>query len=153
MKTLYLVQHGKPMPKEKDPDRPLSEEGRGDVNKMASFLKNAQVSVTDIFHSGKTRASQTAEIFFRILEPAGKLLKQEGLSPMDNVKIFQEKLQRVKANCMIVGHLPHLAALTSQLVTGQQEHPIVSFQQGAVVCLRENEQGWTVAWMIEPDII
>ncbi len=35
---LYLVQHGKALSKEADPQRPLSEEGIREVKKMAEFI-------------------------------------------------------------------------------------------------------------------
>jgi phosphohistidine phosphatase len=54
--NIYLMQHGNPVPKEKNPDKPLSDRGRDDVGKMASFLKKAGLQVEMVFHSGKTRA-------------------------------------------------------------------------------------------------
>jgi len=36
--NIYLVQHGKPVPKEEDPERPLSAQGKEDVEKIASKL-------------------------------------------------------------------------------------------------------------------
>ena len=35
---LYLVQHGAAVSKEIDPERPLSQEGRAEVRKVASYL-------------------------------------------------------------------------------------------------------------------
>jgi len=64
---LYLVQHGKAKSKDEDPDRPLTDQGRNDIKKVAVFLaENAGLKVTSIYHSGKTRARQTAEV----LEPS-----------------------------------------------------------------------------------
>ena len=57
---LYLVQHGEPVPKEINPDRPLSDKGRHDVEKVGRFLQQAGVAMGVIVHSGKTRAAQTA---------------------------------------------------------------------------------------------
>jgi phosphohistidine phosphatase SixA len=40
------------------------------------------------------------------------------------------------------------------LITGDEEVPVVSFQQGGVVCLERDEKGhWSVAWMVVPEII
>ena len=69
---LYLVQHGEALPKQVDPERPLSERGRSDVARVADFLKGAGIRVTRVAHSGKTRARQTAELlasFVRRLAP------------------------------------------------------------------------------------
>ena len=59
---IYLTQHGLAVPKDVDPDRPLSEQGRQDVQRLADFLKNTGAQVEQVLHSGKTRAEQTATI-------------------------------------------------------------------------------------------
>jgi len=41
--TVYLVQHGRPVAKEVDPDRPLSPEGVAEVEKTARFLHGSGV--------------------------------------------------------------------------------------------------------------
>ena len=38
---IYLTQHGLAVPKDIDPDRPLSEQGREDVRRLAEFLDKA----------------------------------------------------------------------------------------------------------------
>ena len=86
--NIYLVQHGKPVPKEEDPERPLSAQGKEDVEKMSAFLMKAGIEVDDIFHSGKTRARNTAEIIASKLNPDKKPIKKGGLSPLDEVKII-----------------------------------------------------------------
>jgi len=36
---IYLTQHGPAVPKDVDPDRPLNEQGREDVRRLADFLE------------------------------------------------------------------------------------------------------------------
>lgn len=48
---VYLVQHGDAVPKEVDPDRPLSDTGRQDIERLAKFLNAAKVRVSRIIHS------------------------------------------------------------------------------------------------------
>ena len=152
--NIYLVQHGKPVPKEEDSERPLSAQGKEDVEKIASFLIKAGIEVNEIFHSGKTRARDTAEIIASKLNPDKKPLEKRGLSPLDEVKIITEDIEQIQNNFMIVGHLPHLARLTSFLITGNESNQIVSFQQGSVVCLEKGEEGnWSIAWMLVPGLI
>ena len=93
---IYLVQHGKPVPKEKDLDRPLSELGRRDVEKVASFLRKIGIEVQEIFHSGKTRARQTAEIMISKLNPGREPLEKDGLSPLDDVKTIAEETNQTQ---------------------------------------------------------
>jgi len=151
---LYLMQHGKPVPKEKDPERPLSTEGIDEINKMAEFLKKRGIRVDRIFHSGKTRARQTAEIMVSMLSPGKKPMERKGLSPMDDVNYFVEQIREVEEDIMIVGHLPHLARLTSLLVAGSESLSVVAFQQGGLVCLSiDNDLNWHISWMLVPEII
>ncbi|TET84716.1 MAG: phosphohistidine phosphatase SixA [Desulfobacteraceae bacterium] len=153
--NIYLMQHGKPVPKEKNPDKPLSDRGRDDVMKMAGFLKKAGIQVETVFHSGKTRARQTAEIISSKINPGKESRKRQGLSPLDDVKTIAEEIKQGQKDFMIVGHLPHLGKLISLLITGSDSSQVVSFQQGGVLCLRTNEEekNWAIAWMLVPEII
>jgi len=54
--AVYLVQHGKSLPKEKDPDKGLSDTGRQETIKIADVAKMYQVPVSVVGHSGKARA-------------------------------------------------------------------------------------------------
>ena len=153
--NIYLVQHGKPVPKEKDRERPLSDSGKDDVEKMANFLKKVGIEVDEVFHSGKTRARQTAEIMISRLNPGKEPQEKEGISPLDNVKLMAEEIEQSQKDFMIVGHLPHLAKLASFLTTGSDSHSVVGFQQGGIVCLRpdEDKKTWAIAWMLVPETI
>ena len=54
---LYLVQHAESMSKEQDPDRPLTEKGLADINRMARYAaSHLAVDIRRIYHSGKLRA-------------------------------------------------------------------------------------------------
>ena len=153
--NIYLMQHGKPVPKEKNPDKPLSDCGRDDVRKIAAFLKKAGIQVETVFHSGKTRARQTAEIISFKINPGKESQKKEGLSPLDDVKAIAEEIKHGQKDFMIVGHLPHLGKLVSFLTTGSDSRQVMSFQQGGVVCLRTNDEelNWAIAWMLVPEIL
>jgi phosphohistidine phosphatase len=151
---VYLMQHGKPVPKEEDPERPLSDQGKSDVGRVAEFLKKSGVEVGEAFHSGKTRARQTAEIMLSRLNPEIEAQKRADLSPLDDVKEIATQIKGAEKDLLIVGHLPHLANLASLLVGGDEAVPVVKFQQGGVVCLEKDEAGeWSVAWMVVPEII
>jgi len=151
---IYLMQHGKPVPKEENPERPLSVEGKGDVERLATFLQRGGIGVDEIFHSGKIRARETAEIMMSRLNPGVRPEEKGGLSPLDNVNGIAVHLKEMDKDLLIAGHLPHLGRLTSLLVTGSESIPVVSFKQGGVVCLEKGEDGgWKVAWMLVPEIL
>ncbi len=50
---IYLPQHGLAAPNEVDPDRPLSEQGREDVRRLADFLGSGGIEVEQVLRSGK----------------------------------------------------------------------------------------------------
>jgi phosphohistidine phosphatase len=151
---IYLMQHGKPLPKEKDPERPLSDQGRDEVERMADFLQKGGVKVERVFHSGKTRARQTAEIMASRLNPGVEPQKKGGLSPLDDVNECADQIKEGEQDLLITGHLPHLGRLSSLLIAGNESIPVVSFQQGGVVCLEKDQEGrWSMAWMLIPEIV
>ena len=150
---LYLMQHGNSVSKEEDPERPLSVQGTGDVKKVAGFLQNAGIMVEEVFHSGKMRARQTAEIVISLLNPHAELTEKGELAPLNDVRDILEQIKKRKTDLLIVGHLPHLAKLVSMLILGTESTQVVSFQQGGVACLSKDPRGeWTLAWMLVPEI-
>jgi phosphohistidine phosphatase len=151
---LYLMQHGNPVSKEEDPERPLSTQGIQDISKVAVFLERCDIKVDRVLHSGKTRARQTAEIVCSRLTPGKEPVQHEKLSPLDDVREFSQQIQGYEGDLMVVGHLPHLAKLAAFLIAGSEDINIVSFKQGGVLCLiKDYEQPWTISWMVIPEII
>jgi phosphohistidine phosphatase len=152
---LYLVQHGEAVPKEVDPERPLTDSGRGAVRKMATYIAQyTDTRIDTIYHSGKTRALQTAEIFARELGLSDKIKEGKELNPQSQPWGWVEKLSDVRENLMIVGHLPYLKRLASLLVCQDDSKKCVEFRQGGVVCLERDESGiWSILWIIVPPII
>lgn len=151
--ALYLVQHGKSLPKEIDPEQGLSEEGASDVERIAGVAASYGVMVASIEHSGKKRARQTAQILASALNPEKGVGERSGLNPLDDVEAIAGNL-RSEANLMLVGHLPFMERLASRLVTGSAERRIFKFQNGGIVCLdREPDApSWYIKWTLMPKI-
>ena len=151
---LYLVQHGEAKREEEDPLRPLTERGKAEVEEIAKFLAEAGIKVERILHSGKLRASQTAEILGRYLKPPKGIKATDGLEPMADPRIWAERLEKLDEDLMLVGHLPHLRKLASLLLVGRDDLEIVRFRYGGVVCLERDENNlWSLIWFIRPEII
>ena len=89
---VYLVQHGEAQPKSVDPARPLTERGRQDAQRVATFAARLGLEVEQIRHSGKTRAEQTAVAFGEALSPPGGVVKVAGLAPKDAVQPVADAL-------------------------------------------------------------
>lgn len=149
--ALYLVQHGKSLPKEEDPNQGLAREGLAETKAMAQLAAENNVQPMRIVHSGKKRALQTAEIFVKALEPEAGVIKGAGLAPLDDVKIFAATVDSDE-DIMVVGHLPFLERLVSYLVAGSAERPVVKFRNSAIVCLDNEDpsQPWFISWALYP---
>ena len=151
---VYLIQHGEAKSKEEDPNRPLTDKGRADVQKMAGFLRPLLLRVRAVWHSGKTRAAQTAEQFASAVESAEGVVQRDGLSPLDDVAPICDEIGRSQGDLMIVGHLPFLSRLTAVLLTGKESPEPVAFQNSGVVCLGRGEAGtWQVRWVLTPEAL
>lgn len=152
---LYLVQHAESMSKEQDPDRPLTEKGLADINRMARYAaSHLAVDIRRILHSGKLRAQQTAEILAEHLSPPDGIESANDLDPLAEPSAWAKRLNESDENIMLVGHLPHLARLASVLLGGDQEKTIIAFRNAGVVCLAKDDSGdWSIRWMVIPDII
>ncbi len=151
---LYLVQHGKALAKDIDPGCPLSPEGARDITQMAEFLKKSGLTVENIFHSGKIRAHQTANILGEAILVGGEVKVIDGIKPNDSVRDFSIKVHKLKKDTMIVGHLPFMEKMVSYLVTGNATTAIVNYKKGSVVCLKQNKQEhWQIQWMLRPDTL
>jgi phosphohistidine phosphatase len=150
---VWLVQHGQAEPKEENPDRPLTAEGRATVERVAAWAAQAGVEVGQIRHSGKLRAEQTAAIFAEKLGPSQGVTKYPGLGPNDDVRPKAEALADCPCSVMVVGHLPFLSRLAGAMVVGDAERQPVRFRQGGLVGLVREGEGWVIACVVPPEIV
>jgi phosphohistidine phosphatase len=151
--ALYLVQHGKSLPKGIDPDQGLSEEGVAETKRIAEVAANYGVNVSHIKHSVKTRAYKTAEIFTSALNSPRGIAEVDGLKPLDDVITFAAAIDPDE-NSMLVGHLPFMERMTSYLVTGSTDKPVFKFQNSGIVCLNKDPDSgsWVIVWTLMPKI-
>lgn len=151
---LYLVQHGEACPKEVDSERPLTERGREDVERLAAWLGRAGIEVARVIHSGKLRAAQTADLLAQSVAPLVELETHDRISPNDDPGAIDWQRQTGGADAFVVGHLPYLARLVSLLLGGDPDRPSVAYLPGSVVCLESEAEGrWRIAWMIRPELL
>ena len=151
--ALYLVQHGRSLPKDVDPDQGLSEEGVAETDRIAGVAKGYHINVAQIMHSVKTRARKTADIYASALTPTGGVKEVGGLKPMDDVADFAVSLNP-DTNTMLVGHLPFMERMAAYLVTGSIDKLIFKFQNSGIVCLDKDPDtdSWVIVWTLMPHI-
>ena len=147
---IYFAQHGLALDKIANPDRPLSKVGIEQTSAIALQIHASDITVSQIFHSGKLRARQTAEIFAEHLSVTS-VTAIDNLSPNDDVRLITQNLQTNDA--LYVGHLPHLEKLVTYLVTGKTEPNIIKFQNSAALCLNKHENNYLIQWYLTANII
>ena len=148
---IYLVRHGEAKTEEEDPERPLTEQGAGQVKRVAQFLAGA-VEATRLIHSGKTRARQTAEILQAEAAPTVAVEEGNGLGPNDDPGTWAGRLAQIEAPVALVGHLPFMGRLASQIIGAAGE--AVAFETAGVACLERDDEGrWQIVWLVGPAVV
>ena len=147
---LYFAQHGIAVSKDDDPERPLSKDGIRQTNAIAKQLRQLDTPISAIFHSGKLRAQQTADIFSSILNPAS-MSELKDLSPNSDLSLINQSF--TINNALYIGHLPNLEKIVSSLVTGDAEPNIIKFQNSAVVGLEKSDSHFQINCYLTPQLI
>jgi phosphohistidine phosphatase len=147
--SIFLSQHGTSAPKNIDAQRGLTPDGAADVTRVAETLAASGIVVDVIWHSGKTRAAQTAALFAASMNPAEGVKRRGGLDPNDDVVALAESLPKNR-NELYVGHLPFMERLLSYMITGNPDSRILRFKNGGVVRLDWDDEGntWIIGWTV-----
>lgn len=148
---LYLVRHGEATTALENPERPLSERGRREIEPVAAWAARAGLKVHRPLHSGKLRAAQTAEILAAQLAPEGGIASSPGLAPNDDVYPLARMAQHETDWLMVVSHPPFLSHPASLLLIRSPDRPLILFPTGATVCLVREETQPAVARVVRPE--
>ena len=147
--ALYIVQHGLAAIPDGESERILTQRGRADTESAARQLRDRNIRIDTLWHSGKVRALETAEIFARHLSPPPALQVVDGLNPNDSVDVVYRALDQESGELMIVGHMPHLGLLVSRLLGGGDSGD-VHVRNSIVICFARKEDRWNLEWCGEP---
>ena len=151
---LYLVQHGEACAKDVDPERPLTVQGRADVERMAVLMRQAGIRVERVIHSGKLRARQTAELLAKAMSPRVEAEVSGLMNPNDNPTAFDWQSESWDRDTLIVGHQPFMSRLVSHLLIEDADRALVSFQPGSMACLEHaGAERWLLNWMLRPELL
>lgn len=147
------MQHGEAKAESEDPERPLTDRGREEVERVARHAAALGLGIALVQHSGKQRARQTAEIVASHLAPRPRVEQRPGLAPNDDPAAAARAIHNAGETWLLVGHLPHLAKLTSLLLIGDPDRAIVAFRMGALVGLRRDAEGWRLRFVLAPEVL
>lgn len=152
---LYIVRHGKCVPKERNRKKPLSIDGVEETEKIACFIRlHFAVQIKAIYHSRKLRAKETAELFSKFLSPGKGIKAFDFLAPDGDIKKLEPVLNE-NNDIMIISHIPFIPNLVSDLICGEEKYDILNIPESSVICMsNENEKNqWLIEWLITPGII
>ncbi len=144
---LLIVHHGDAVGPEVDPSRPLSPWGREAVTKLAAAVAAKGAKPVVIWHSGKLRAKETAQEFWRACNPFAEFSATKDLQPGDPPEWIRDRLRGESRDIMIAGHYPHLPRLLLLLLVPSGGDP-APFPQNGVVALVSDDEGdsWREEW-------
>jgi phosphohistidine phosphatase len=159
--NVYLVRHAHAVTKEEDPQRPLSEQGRAAVGAVASHLASGsgallEIPISEVFHSGKLRAQQTAAILANALCPGVIPSEADDLDPDDDPRAWAKRLRKRRDEStaiMLVGHMPHLTYLAGRLLAPDEERPFIDIATAGALRLHAGADGWLLDWYLTPECL
>jgi phosphohistidine phosphatase len=127
-----------------DAQRPLSLNGRAAVERLAAEAATRGAKPSLVWHSGKLRAKQTAEAYWRACNALADFSATRDLQPDDSPQWMRDRLRGESRDILLAGHYPHLPRLLAML-TGD-----TTFPQHGVVALETEDEGetWKELWRL-----
>ncbi len=148
---IYLVHHGDAVGADVDPMRPLSERGRAEVGRLAQKAAERGARPDIVWHSGKLRARQTAEAYWKCCNPLATFSATRGLQPTDPTNWIVDALAGETQHILLTGHFPHLPRLLGRLLTGAAEAMPADFPLNGIVALENVDDRWVERWRMKPE--
>jgi phosphohistidine phosphatase len=146
---VYFAHHGAAVGADVDPRRPLSTAGREAVERLARAAAAHGVRPEVVWHSGKLRARQTAEAFWRECNALAPFSATRDLQPDDSPMWMRDRLRHESRDILLVGHFPHLPRLLA-LLLNQPAGSTAEFPLHGLVVLATDDNGdsWRETWRI-----
>lgn len=125
--------------------RPLSSIGRAATERVAASAAHKGVKPDVIWHSGKLRARQTAECYWKACNPFAPMTAERGLRPDDPPNWMRDRLAGESRSILIASHMPFLQRLLTLLAPGAKAFPL----HGCVALETGDDGTWNEIWRIE----
>jgi phosphohistidine phosphatase len=145
---VYLVHHAPALGPKEDSRQPLSPVGRAIADDLARAAAARGVRPHTIWHSGKLRARQTAEAFWRTCNPLASFTAVRNVQPGDPPEWIRDQLLAEAAPLLLVGHMPHLARLLRLMLGGPSDATTPEFPPHGMVCLERSDSNWVERWRL-----
>ena len=117
------------------------------MERLASKAAEAGVHPSVVWHSGKLRAKQTAEIFWRVCNALAEFSATRDLQPDDPPSWMRDRLRYEPRDLLLAGHFPHLPGLLRLLDADAAVFPL-----HGIVALETTDEGesWKELWRFGP---
>jgi phosphohistidine phosphatase len=143
---VFLVHHADAVAGNIDHMRPLSPRGLAQAEQVAKELAARGAKPAAIWHSGKLRARQTAEVCWRAVNPFAAFTAVRGLQPEDDPETIAVALAAEDRDVLLASHMPFLPTLLHRLTTGRRDRMSAAFPLNGVVALERDGDVWTERW-------
>ena len=130
---VYLMQHALAYSSQEDQERHLSPAGIDQAKAAAKGIKRLGLTFDLIVTSTERRAHQTAALIAEgVRFPHSDILTTETVLPQGQPQELLELLQKEspQSNVLVVGHMPQLGKLSSQLLQGGE----MLFENAGLAC-------------------
>lgn len=149
MSLVILVHHGHAVGPGVDATRPLSSVGRAATERVAAAAAQRGARPDMIWHSGKLRARQTAELYWKACNPLASMSAERGLQPDDPPRWMRDQLAGETRSILIAGHMPHLPGLLAILLGEREDPRTIAFPLHGCVALEADGDRWKEIWRLE----
>lgn len=161
---LYLLRHA--IAAERDPQqwpddsqRPLTDEGRVKMRKVARGMSALDLSIDIVLSSPYARARETAEMVSRRFAGV-PLVETDQLVPdgtFEGLVGFLRDLTEMPRSVLLVGHEPHLGELACHLLAGRPG-AWMTVKKGGLACLDvehldARQPRARLAWLLTPKLL
>ena len=155
---LYVLRHGKaeafPASGLSDADRPLTRQGRDEMQRIASWMVRNRCRFDLIATSPLKRSEETAEIVADVTNLSGSLVTWEELSPGLDFSCLMERIASCNdiSSLLIIGHEPSLSGCIGRIISrgGSAE---IQLKKGGLARIRKfspDPVGGQLAWLLSP---
>lgn len=155
---LYVLRHGKaeafPSPGRQDADRPLTRQGRDEMQRIASWMLRNRCRLDLIATSPLKRAEETADIIAGVYNLEKRLVVWEELSPgMDFDRLMEQIVSCDDlTSLLIIGHEPSLSGCIGRIISGGGGAEI-ALKKGGLARIRNfcpDPVSGTLVWLLSP---
>jgi len=146
---IYLIRHADAVSADEDPERPLSEKGRGQVAEVCRILRREPgFEPAEIWHSPLVRSRETAQLLAQGLGLSAPLVLRAGLEPEDDPGKIAAVLAAQDRDIALVGHERHLGALAALMAEGPgRAGLVIPFRKAGVMALSRKGRRWRSEWL------